>query len=331
MTTATPPQASPASGTQGIDVVYMWVDGALPGYNDVLSQYAETQFDRDPARTRDNLDLLRYSMRSLERHAPWIRKVFILTCRPQVPAWLDRSNGKVEVIHHDQVMEPAHLPTFNSLSIVSHVHKIPGLSPDFIYLDDDILFLRPVGTDDFVSPQGRQYIFPDRHWAPRYASAAEKQGQKPWNLALSASNELLDQMVGAQRRRQVNHVPLMINRDLWREMLEHFPEAVARTRGSRFRAEGNIAVEFMYPYFLLAQGKAEFADFHRARASSGYLPLEDFWPWTAWKLMELRRRNPKWATLNDNFGPVPNARAERMIKAALQDWLPDPSRFERPA
>ena len=47
--------------------------------------------------------------------------------------------------------------------------------------------------------------------------------------------------------------------------------------------------------------------------------------------MELRRRNPKWATLNDNFGPVPNARAERMIKAALQDWLPDPSRFERPA
>lgn len=319
------------SNSPGIDVVYMWVDGDFPGYGDVLSQYAETPFDRDPARTRDNLDLLKYSMRSLERHAPWVRKVYILTCRPQVPSWLDLASGKVEVIHHDQVIDPAHLPTFNSLAIVSHVHKIPGLSPDFIYLDDDILFLRPVTPADFVSPQGRQYIFPDRHWAPRYDGAAAKQGQKPWNLALSASNELLDQVMGAARRRQVNHVPLMINRDLWQDMLERFPEAVERTRRSRFRADGNIAVEFMYPYFLLAQGKAEFADANRARSSSGYLPLEDFWPWTAWKLRELKRRNPLWATLNDNFGPVPNPRAERLVKAALLDWLPQASRYERPA
>ena len=50
-----------------IDVVYMWVDGSQPGYMDVLSRHAQTRFDLDPARTRDNLDLLRYSMRSLER------------------------------------------------------------------------------------------------------------------------------------------------------------------------------------------------------------------------------------------------------------------------
>ncbi len=326
----TTPTLHQTSRTPAIDVVYMWVDGAFPGYGDVLSRYAETSFDRDPARTRDNLDLLKYSLRSLERHAPWIRKVFILTCRPQVPSWLDLGSGKVEVIHHDQVIDPAHLPTFNSLAIVSHVHKIPGLSPDFIYLDDDILFLRPVTPGDFTSPQGRQYIFPDRHWAPRYDSAAAKRGEKPWNLALSASNELLDQLSGVARRRQVNHVPLMINRDLWQEMLERFPDAVERTRRSRFRADGNIAVEFMYPYFLLALGKAEFADAPRARASSGYLPLEDFWPWTAWKLRELKRRNPLWATLNDNFGPVPNPRAERLVKAALHNWLPQASPYERP-
>ena len=327
MTSATAQQDRHATG---IDVVYMWVDGSLPGYSDVLAQYAETHFDRDPARTRDNLDLLKYSLRSLERHAPWIRKVFLLTCRPQVPAWLDRSNDRVEVIHHDQVMDPTHLPTFNSLSIVSYVHRLPGLSSDFIYLDDDILFLAPVTPADFVSPQGLQYIFADRHWAPRYTSAAKKQGQKPWNLALSASNELLDQWFGKQQRRQVNHVPLMINKRMWEEMLECFPEAVLRTRESRFRAESNIAVEFMFPYYLLAQGKAAFADPQRTSASSGYLPLEDFWPLTAWKLRKLSRRNPKWATLNDNFGPVPNPRAESMVKDALQNWFPQASRFELP-
>lgn len=314
-----------------VDVVYMWVDGAWPGYAGEMSRYAQTRFDSDPARTRDNLDLLKYSMRSIERFAPWVRKVFVLTCRPQVPAWLANDNGRVEVVHHDQVMDGAHLPTFNSLSIVTHVHRIPGLAPRFIYLDDDILFLSPVTMADLVSPAGRHYIFPDRrHLAPRYMTEAEKHGQKPWNLALSASNELLDQRYGPAQRRQVNHVPLLIEKQSWQDMLDLFPEAVARTRGARFRADGNIAVEFIYPYVLLAQGKAEFADPERMRESTGYLPLENFWPLTAWRLREIRRRRPKWATLNDNFGSVPSRITERMTRNALLDWLPEPSHFERP-
>jgi hypothetical protein len=306
----------------------MWVDGSQPGYLEVLSQHAQTRFDLDPARTRDNLDLLKYSLRSLERFAPWVRNIFLLTCRPQVPSWLNRSHGRVRVVHHDEVMDPDDLPTFNSLSIVSHVHKIPGLSSNFIYMDDDILFLSPVTRDDLLSPEGRHYIFPDRHWAPRYRDAVERRGKKPWNLALSTSNELLDQQHGFQERRQVNHVPLMVNQGSWQDMLNLFPEAVAQTQASKFRADGNIAVEFIYPYLLLAMEKAEFADDARARASSGYLPLENFWPLTAWKLRDINQRKPKWVTLNDNFGTIPNPRTERLIKTALETWLPKPSAFE---
>ena len=316
---------------EGIDIVYMWVDGSLPGYLEVLSRYAQTRFDTDPARTRDNLDLLKYGMRSIARFVPWIRKVFVLTCRPQVPSWLDTGDSRVQVVHHDEVMEEACLPNFNSLSIVSHVHRIPGLSQRFIYLDDDILFLSPVTRDDLISPAGRHYIFPASHWAPRYRTAEERRGQKPWNLALSTSNELLDARYGVAARRQVNHVPLLIEKQSWQDMLDLFPEDVARTRAARFRAEGNIAVEFLYPYYMLALGRAEFADPQRARASTGYLPLENFWPLTAWKLREIRRRRPKWATLNDNFGAVPSRRAERIVRQALEDWFPAPSGFERSA
>ena len=41
-------------------------------------------------RFADN-DELRYSLRSLEKHAPWVRNVHIVT-NGQVPSWLDVSN-----------------------------------------------------------------------------------------------------------------------------------------------------------------------------------------------------------------------------------------------
>ncbi len=52
-----------------IDVVYTWVDGAAPGYAELLGRYAQSGHDLNPNRYRDNLDLLKYSLRSLERYA----------------------------------------------------------------------------------------------------------------------------------------------------------------------------------------------------------------------------------------------------------------------
>lgn len=321
-----PPAPAPGS----IDVVYTWVDGAAPGYQQLLARHARTRFDADPSRTRDNLDLIRYSIRSLERFAPWVGRIFILTCRPQVPAWLNRAEPRVQVIHHDEIMDGADLPTFNSLAIVSHLHKIPGLSSRFLYVEDDMLFLSPVTPADFISPHNRQYVFANpRHWAPQFRSAAERRGQKPWNLALSRSNDLLDAQFGHERRRQVNHVPLLIEKQTWQEMLDIFAEAVRQTRASRFRAEGNVALEFIYPHFLRARGLAEFASPERQRESSGYLPLENFWPLTAWKLRAINRRRTKWVTINDNFGAVANPIAEYMVRRCLEHWLPEPSRFEK--
>ena len=72
-----------------MDVVYTWVDGDTPGYAELLRQYARRQLDLNPNRFRDNLDILKYSLRSLERYAPWIRKLYLVTARPQVPRWLD--------------------------------------------------------------------------------------------------------------------------------------------------------------------------------------------------------------------------------------------------
>lgn len=312
-----------------IDVVYTWVDDRQPGYRELLLQHAKRPRDSAPARTRDNLDTLRYSLRSLQCYATWINRIYILTCRPQVPSWLDTSHPRIAVIHHDQVMDPSYLPTFNSLAIISHLHRIPGLSQRFIYLEDDMLLLAPVTLEDFVASDGLQYAFAERRTAPRLEQIVDPSREGGWNLALAHSNVLLDKRYGVASRSQVNHSPLLINKTRWEETLRWFPESLETTLKSRFRAERNLAPEYLYLQCLLAEGKAHFIEHHRSRNIAGYVPLEDFWPATAWFLWLVHRRRPKWVTLNDNFGPNPSRTTVAMMRRRLQSWLPDACDFER--
>ena len=45
----------------------------------------------------------------------------------------------------------SHLPSFSSPAIESHLHRIPGLSKKFIYLNDDTMFGKEVWPDDFYT------------------------------------------------------------------------------------------------------------------------------------------------------------------------------------
>ncbi len=312
-----------------IDAVITWVDDSTPGYLDLLRSYAAVAPDRDPSRTRDNLELLRFGLRGLERHAPWIRRVYLLTCRPQKPDWLAAAHPRLSVIHHDEIM-PAHiLPAFNSFAIVSHMHLIPGLSENFLYLEDDMLLLRPVAPANFMDEAGKPLVFERGRLTPVYASIRRPETERPWNLALAESNRLLDQAFGPAQRRYANHVPLLVNRRQWQRMTERFPEAFQHTRQSRFRARGNIAPEYLYPQLLLSEGLGTRASADVLRDSCGYVPLENFWPVTAYGLWKLRRQWPKWVTLNDNFGARPNRTTERLTRDFLVSAFPQPSSFER--
>ena len=68
---------------------------------------------------------LRYSLRSVELYAPWIRRIFIVT-NGQIPSWLNMSHPKVEVVPHSRIFpNSSHLPTFSSPAIESNIHRIP--------------------------------------------------------------------------------------------------------------------------------------------------------------------------------------------------------------
>lgn len=295
----------------------------------MLKAHAKAVPDLDPARTRDTLEILRYGLRSLERHAPWVNRVFLFTCRPQVPAWLDIAHPRLSVIHHDEVIPAGLLPTFNSFAIISHLHLIPGLSDTFLYLEDDMLFLKDVSVSDFLAEDGRPLVFETAKPTPRHESIRNPQAERPWNMALAEANRLLDEGFGVAPRGYVNHVPLLITKAEWQAMVERFPQAFDATRRARFRIAGNVPPEYLYPQLMLAEGKAVRAGPQGLRESCGYVPLEDIWPATALALWRVRRQRPKWVTLNDNFGKHPSRVAERMAQGFLDTALPQPSRFER--
>jgi len=104
-------------------------------------------------------DELRYSLRSVEKHASWVRHIFIVT-NGQIPSWLNLDDERVTVVSHSDIfLNKSHLSTFSSPAIESHLHRIPCLSEWFIYMNDDILFGSDVWPDDFVTTSGAQKIY----------------------------------------------------------------------------------------------------------------------------------------------------------------------------
>lgn len=317
-----------APGGEGIDLVYTWVDDQWPGYLDLLRAHAGTRHDLNPNRTRDNLDLLRYSLRSVALYMPWVRRIHLLTCRPQVPAWLDVSHPRLSVVHHDEIMEAAVLPTFSSFAIVSHLHLMPGLSSRFVYMEDDMLLGRRVSVRDLVDEQGRMRVFPRLARTAR-PGLRDDTRISPWNAALARCNHLLDARFGSAARRYVNHVPLLVERELWAAMMDEWPEAAAHTRTSRFRRAGNIAPEYLYPHYAIARGRGAPCPVARSYRDSFYFPLENrLWQMQLQHGLAMRLR-PKFITLNDNFDDRPDEAVVSYVRRMLERWLPLPGPFEK--
>jgi hypothetical protein len=323
-------EAARQASDEPIDVVYTWVDDRFPGYLEQLQRFSQTRHDRNPNRTRDNLDLLKYSLRSLERHVPWFRRLYLVSCRPQVPAWLNQAAPGLHLVHHDQFIDQDHLPTFNSFAIVTNLHRLPGVSSRFMYVEDDVLFGREFRRSDLLWPDGSHKIWLKNEWS-QPAEQRERRGASPWQLALAQSNHLLDRRYRPERRRSMRHGPYLLDRALWQAMLDCWPDDFQRTSASRFRAMYNVAPEQLYPYFLLYESKARTVSMLRSYREAHYQGVDNILPQQIAQFAFLHWLRPKFYCLNDNFGPRPSRTVVRLARRFLERHYPHPSRFELPA
>lgn len=139
-----------------IDLVYCWCDSSDENFQREKEELAK-KFNADSEATNkcrfiDNEEL-RYSLRSVEKNAPWINKIYIITNK-QVPHWLNLNHPKIKIVDHTEIMPKEALPNFNSNAIEHCIKNIPNLSEKFLYANDDMLITKPVLPEFFFDKQG---------------------------------------------------------------------------------------------------------------------------------------------------------------------------------
>jgi hypothetical protein len=311
-----------------IDAVYTWVDGEDPYWHERKARalrdngWVASSSGQTANHSRFvNRDELRYSLRSLHAFAPWIRHVFLVT-DDQVPAWLDTSGTDLTVVSHREIFgDTGRLPTFNSQAIESRLHRIPGLSEHFLYLNDDVFLGRPVAPELFFTPGGLTRFFPS---TARLDSTPRRPNDSPPNSAGKNNRDLIRDTFGRILTRKMKHTPHPSRRSVLAEIEMRFAEQVAATAEHQFRHPDDIALlSSLQQYYAYLTGRAAPGQIRYV-----YTDLAD--PGTPLQLARLLHdRDLDAFCLNDTDSAdalVPEQAA--LLAEFLPAYLPFPSRWE---
>ena len=95
-----------------IDFVVTWVDGNDPEWQNTRAKFLGniTSGDNSGENRYRDWDLMRYWFRGVEKFAPWVRKVYFVTCG-QKPEWLNAECSKLVLVDHKDYMPEEALPT----------------------------------------------------------------------------------------------------------------------------------------------------------------------------------------------------------------------------
>lgn len=238
-----------------VDIVYLWCDSSDDNWrqkkNDELKKYGK-ELDNDSVGDCRfiNNDELKYSLRSLEKYAPWINNIFIVTDN-QVPHWLDTTNPKIHIVNHSEILPQDALPTFNSVAIEMALHKISGLSEHFLYANDDMFFGRPVEKSFFFNDKG----YPIFRFSKR--KIINKPYKHLYGYTISQAYKRIEKMYGKSCAYFPHH-----NIDAYRKSdiekcYQVFKDDCEKTMRQKFR-EPECIQRSTFGYYSIANGVGEF-------------------------------------------------------------------------
>lgn len=139
------------SKAEQIDFVVLWVDSNDPEWIKSYNHYRPDKPKQDKARFR-NWGLFRYWFRSVEKYAPWVNKVYLIT-NGKFPDWINPGCDKLVLVKHSDYIPEKYLPTFNSKTIELNLGRIKDLSEHFVYFNDDMFLNAPI-TPDYYFKEG---------------------------------------------------------------------------------------------------------------------------------------------------------------------------------
>eukprot|EP00924_Labyrinthula_sp_SR-Ha-C_P004244 snap_masked-scaffold_3-processed-gene-18.34-mRNA-1 protein AED:0.27 eAED:0.27 QI:0/0/0/0.5/1/1/2/0/373 len=236
-----------------LDLVYTYVDGSDPiwlenkkKFHPVMPEDMKKYINPDHHMNDENRytdhSELKYSLRSVEKHFPWVNNIFIVVAlESQVPKWLNISHPKIHIVLHKDIFVgefAADLPVFRSGSIELHLFRIPGLSDNYIYLNDDFFFGQNITMENFYTVQNGHKIYLDK-----FASKRVKE----------ITNILHSYGIGQNIKIRVpSHAPYFFNKQIVEEVWKYFEKDMIKSSHAKFRRYDAIEIHFAYIFYIQA-------------------------------------------------------------------------------
>ncbi len=310
-----------------IDLVYLWVDGSdidwLNKKNAYLSKTKGLNIDAvSKARVMDNQELL-HSLRSAEKCAPWIRKIFIVT-DGQTPKWLNINNPRVEIIDIKDILPARALPCYNSVVIEYYLYKIPDLAERFIYANDDMFFYKPVSPNFFFDDATG---FPIVRLQKSFFSKTINRLKERFNIhrnlyriTIDNAAKLIDKQFGKYYSGTPHHnIDAYLKSDLRKIAEEEFKDEISPITENHFRHESDIQrILFLYYALATKRGKLRYTNRYESCRIRVFKP--DY-------MKFITKYNPSLFCLNDTPRATDEDRAR--IKPFLHNLFPNKSQFEK--
>lgn len=236
-----------------VDYVYTWVDGGDTEWRAVREKAftnADKKFntaERLPTTKRKGeRDELYYSLRLTLKHLPFLRNIFIVTQRPQVPSYIAEMTPevlgfpfqtKIIVVHHDEFFDhDIQQPTFNSMVIESQIANIAELADHYIYSNDDCFILKPMARSDFFTPEG----------APRLALEMPYwlfKENTPWDQTLKRTMTLTQQLGSSKPFGITAHVQQPLFKPRSRKLASALKAEILKMQ--QFRGPNDFVIQYI--------------------------------------------------------------------------------------
>ena len=255
-----------------IDAVITWVDGDDPRHRTKREQYGSRRIlsqDDVAGNTRyASLGEIFYCIASLNRYAPWLNKIYIVTDEqnPMVEEWLAKHfpEGTIpmEIVDHKVIFRgyEEFLPTFNSISIESMTWRIPGLSDHYIEFNDDLILAAPTRPEDFFTEDGKVVCYGKRYRALyvklSHLLRRHRDGSKQVSFRQTMRNAA--ELLGERKHFiKIYHTPKALLRRTYERYFANYPDNLLSNIRHRFRVPSQYNVEELQYLLLQREGRVE--------------------------------------------------------------------------
>lgn len=248
------------TNNEPVDVVFTWVNNTDSAWRERYQQASRQPMNNDiglyandNARF-DNHNELYYSIHGVLKHLEWVRHIFIVTDN-QTPDWFSSLRSeKISIIDHRQIIDEKYLPTFNSHVIEAHLHRIPNLSENFIYLNDDVFVARPLPKEHFFAPNGNASIF----LADKSLQAMKDKGvMTPTLFACSNCQLLLKKDYSVEIDMPLVHTYIPLKKSYFEKAWQLYGDRIQEFLANKFRSNHDLNLAtFLVPYLMYLNGKS---------------------------------------------------------------------------